>query len=442
MKQCQRCNLNFSDNLKFCESCGSALVEPSTQSTGSLRCPACGEPAKSGWRFCVKCRTQLPATTGDLAQANRPAPSPTLQLKSPLVSNVTRQPAEQIPAASPQASLNAQRTSASQEATVSNPQIRVRCRKCKKLVEEDAEFCEFCGAPMFEDTASETTQTSSQPPPPPPQPYQPQEWYAMTDTPQQTYTPSSPPRRDIVTPPPPTAHYRSASYSPAPPPPRETPPSQQPPMSTSQTSQDKAPPSLSMLSSYGVQDDTPPASFRWWHGVILLVFLLVFLGGLGAGGWWWWSSRKSRAAPNVSQSSSTSPSTGSMTEIDKKSATSSANDELKELRDRRISARPADGHKIVEDLENAEKKYPRDYRFPYERAKLSIKGVTSHHEAFEAIFLAAEKAIDNGKAQEMLSELTSDKDGDFYKMSRGHHEWETLEQALRNNDKSALKTNH
>ena len=61
---------------------------------------------------------------------------------------------------------------------------------------------------------------------------------------------------------------------------------------------------------------------------------------------------------------------------------------------------------------------------------------------FEAIFLAAEKAIDNGKAQEMLNDLMSDKDGDFYKMSHGHPEWQTLEEALRSQDKSVLKANH
>ena len=128
-----------------------------------------------------------------------------------------------------------------------------------------------------------------------------------------------------------------------------------------------------------------------------------------------------------------------MTTSDKKPAIGSADEELTELRNRRISARPADANPLLAALEEAEKKYPTDYRFPYERAKLSIKGMISHHEAFEAIFRAAEKAIDNGKEQEMLSRLTSDKDGDFYKMSRGHHEWASLEEALRNHDKSMLK---
>jgi len=52
--------------------------------------------------------------------------------------------------------------------------------------------------------------------------------------------------------------------------------------------------------------------------------------------------------------------------------------------------------------------------------------------------LAAERAITNGTMQEMLDSLTADRDGDFYKLSRGHREWETLLQALKNKDKAAL----
>ncbi len=110
------------------------------------------------------------------------------------------------------------------------------------------------------------------------------------------------------------------------------------------------------------------------------------------------------------------------------------------MRERRIRANPSEAAQITAALEAAEEKYPNDYRFPYERAKLSIKGIVSHHETFEALNEAAEKAIDNGKAQEMLDNLMADKDGDFYKPSRGHHEWEALLQALQSKNKAALKT--
>ena len=51
---------------------------------------------------------------------------------------------------------------------------------------------------------------------------------------------------------------------------------------------------------------------------------------------------------------------------------------------------------------------------------------------------AAQKAIEHGKADEMLASLTSDKDAEFYKLSRGHSEWTLIEQALRDKDKSKL----
>ena len=104
----------------------------------------------------------------------------------------------------------------------------------------------------------------------------------------------------------------------------------------------------------------------------------------------------------------------------------------------RIGALPSEGVEIISALEQAEKRYPTDYRFPYELSKLSIKGIVSHHEAFEPLIRAAQKAIDNGQADEMLSSLMADKDGDFVKLSHGHHEWEALEQALLNKDKGLL----
>jgi len=85
-----------------------------------------------------------------------------------------------------------------------------------------------------------------------------------------------------------------------------------------------------------------------------------------------------------------------------------------------------------------EKAYPHDYRFPYERAKLSIKGIISDQEAYNALFVAASDAIDDAKGKKMLDDLRADKDGDFYRLSRGHNEWEVLIHALTNNDKAPL----
>ena len=177
--------------------------------------------------------------------------------------------------------------------------------------------------------------------------------------------------------------------------------------------------------------------------------LLLLVGVLGIGAWYLWSrqSMSQTLLPSNSNNGSpaanlsTAPSYEPTSTITPQQATlaQSADEEITRLRERRIVATPSEGAEIISTLQQAEKKYPNDYRFPYELSKLSIKGIVSHHEAFEPLSRAAEKAIDSGKADEMLNSLMSDKDGDFAKLSHGHHEWEALEQALRNKDKKVLK---
>ena len=214
----------------------------------------------------------------------------------------------------------------------------------------------------------------------------------------------------------------------------------------------KTAPTLAMLSAYGGPDTTAPLGWRWRHGLLVGLLLLVFFV-LGFGGWNWLTHRAASVAETPSQADSTIASgaaSSSLSSSSSKPATTSApiaarsgaDDEWKRLREKRIEAKPSEASEIITSLEETEKKYARDYRFPYERAKLSIKGITTHHEAFGALSSAGEKAIDNGTAREMLDSLLADKDGDFYKLSRGHREWQALVQALSNKDKQALNDLH
>lgn len=115
-------------------------------------------------------------------------------------------------------------------------------------------------------------------------------------------------------------------------------------------------------------------------------------------------------------------------------------DELKKLREKGISASAAERSKIFQAFAKVEKQYPRDYRFPYERAKLAAKGkrASSRTEAFKALKVAATKAINTGKANEMLSGLESDKTGDFNELAQGREKWSRLVAALKRRDTSLL----
>lgn len=113
---------------------------------------------------------------------------------------------------------------------------------------------------------------------------------------------------------------------------------------------------------------------------------------------------------------------------------------LARLRERRITATNQERPKIVAALSKIERKYPRDYRFPYERAKLVVKGAQTgaRNEAFKALSVAAERAISAGKTSEMLSGLETDKAGDFHRLAQGRQEWSRLVVALKRKDTSLL----
>jgi hypothetical protein len=113
-------------------------------------------------------------------------------------------------------------------------------------------------------------------------------------------------------------------------------------------------------------------------------------------------------------------------------------DELQKLRERRMAATPSNRTKIFQAFTKLERQYPRDYRFPYERAKLAVKVSPERTDAFKALTDAAEKAIHTGKANEMLTGLETDKTGDFSKLSQGRFEWARLVAALKKRDTTLL----
>lgn len=410
MKHCQSCNLDFPDTCRFCGSCGGALSD-------ARPCPGCGELIKTTWTFCTKCGRRL-SSEAISGQASSPEISKPAEMSAP-----------------PPSSSSTPRT----------PPPRT-------LILPDAE-------PLRSDTESSRDKAA--------QYAGPVEWYASADPYEAATAPRSDRLEEKAYPPShsPSANVVRDSQSPnryqvpdvpdvamtgqAPPA-----PTQALPVTAPETSPSRSAPTLSMMESYGRKPEIP-SQFRWWHGATLGLVFLLFVGGLGIGGWYWWSHRSSATPPPSAKSGA--PSQGSLSEdpsqssaqTDKPTTTSTqtasdrpANEEFRELRDRRINGQPSESSEIIAALEKAEKKYPNDYRFPYERAKLSIKGIVSHHEAFGALALSAERAIDNGQAQEMLDSLMADKDGDFYKLSRGHREWQALVQALRSKDKAALRPLH
>jgi hypothetical protein len=219
-----------------------------------------------------------------------------------------------------------------------------------------------------------------------------------------------------------------------------------------QSGNGKAAPTLTMLSAYGVPETAAPPVWQGRGKLLAVLLLMVFFGMFGFGGVYWWTHRASavQTPPSADAEMSAGPAatdassqTSEATKpVEQMIARDTADQEWNRLREKRINAKPSEANQVIASLKEAERKYLSDYRFPYERAKLSIKGIASHNESFSALASAAERAIDSGKAQEMLDNLMADKEGDFWKPAHGHHQWLALEEALRNKDKTALKSLH
>ena len=148
------------------------------------------------------------------------------------------------------------------------------------------------------------------------------------------------------------------------------------------------------------------------------------------------------APPTVSSPTTVSEqntSTVSPAATQPKAATAMPSDEeLKQLRDKRMVAKASDRSEILGSFAKVEKRYPADYRFPYERAKFVINGLQSTSWAFAILTKAADKAITAGKAKEMLQRLEADKAGDFRRLSQEHREWTQLQEALKRNETKGL----
>lgn len=120
------------------------------------------------------------------------------------------------------------------------------------------------------------------------------------------------------------------------------------------------------------------------------------------------------------------------------STVSSADEEFTRIQTKFGGAAERKSPAFEREIKDAESKFPEDYRFTYQKVKIEAAASKSHHEAFEILFGAGEKAIKSGKSAEFLSDLQKDGNMDLKRLT-AHKEWTVLENALRRNDSKALE---
>jgi hypothetical protein len=202
-------------------------------------------------------------------------------------------------------------------------------------------------------------------------------------------------------------------------------------------------------------------SFKRGNGAELKLILVLAVAATalvsGIVGTWW--MKRSTAVTTAALASQTAKATSQSaqdyvptvavsttpmeTPLPTKLAAGSADEELRDLKQRRTQGTAADRRNMMRDIARLETEYPNDYRFPYERAKLmaAAPDEKSRDAAFQALFIAAQRAIKAGKSGAMLHGLEADRSRDFRKLARGHAEWGQIVQSLKNRDATLLAAN-
>ena len=205
--------------------------------------------------------------------------------------------------------------------------------------------------------------------------------------------------------------------------------------------------------SWGAQPtpDKDPSQSRSVLKLFGIIVAGLFIGSLGLYALWPSSSTATSAtptqvtspAPEEATQSNPEPAPTVATKQAPQTTVSAEDSELARLRQIRTTSSSSDQTKILKDFSETERKYKDDYRFPYERAKVVVMDhkKNAHVKAFAVLARAAQKAINSGKAKEMLQSLNKDSNGDFQTLSHGHREWEQLQKALKTKDASVLSEN-
>jgi hypothetical protein len=211
--------------------------------------------------------------------------------------------------------------------------------------------------------------------------------------------------------------------------------------------------------SYPIELPREQKRLKRGNGSGLKLMLVVMVAGValvsGMVGMWWLRPSTSVTTAAVAAQTVTSTSRSAQdyvptvavsntpveSPLPARATTVSADDELRDLKQRRTKGSVSDKRSVMRDIARMEREFPNDYRFPYERAKMAASDAKSLDQVFQALFIAAQKAIKSGKATEMLQVLDTDKVREFRKLARGHGEWGQIVQSLKNRDATLLATN-
>lgn len=132
---CDKCNVDFSEGLRYCKWCGEALVDHPRVTSELHTCPSCAVVVKPGWAFCKSCGERLNAPAGEGAPVACPECGAKLE---PDARNCPRCAED----------LTAKREIQIAQSP-SDTVVIARCEACGELIEAGTLYCKACGSAVY-----------------------------------------------------------------------------------------------------------------------------------------------------------------------------------------------------------------------------------------------------------------------------------------------------
>jgi len=131
---CDRCNVDFSEGLRYCKWCGEALVDRPRITSELHSCPSCAAAIQPGWTFCKACGERLQATP-----------------RKPGVAACPRCGAENDGAAPKCSRCGQDLTDEGVAADSANTSVFAACASCGEHLDTGSLYCKGCGSAVYTD---------------------------------------------------------------------------------------------------------------------------------------------------------------------------------------------------------------------------------------------------------------------------------------------------
>src|SRR5205085_8794772 len=135
MMYCKRCNIDFSEGLRYCKWCGETLVERPRNTSELHFCPNCSAAVQPKWAFCKVCGVRL-AT----------APREPLSAACPQCGTQTHAGALHCL----NCGYHLQGSDAAPGSETPSTSIIALCPTCGERIDPGSVYCKGCGAALYE----------------------------------------------------------------------------------------------------------------------------------------------------------------------------------------------------------------------------------------------------------------------------------------------------